>query len=143
MQIRRRSNDATSPGQSYSYLEENIQKLEDEIDEINQSAFQKRTLLNNKISENTLQIVSHQKNIDDLKEHDLQREKALSLLQFNVNQARVLSKLLLFTETLFFQNFKIYGGTPIFNFYKFLNSKKDPLVDGGQLAQVPKSYNFA
>ena len=69
-------------------MEENIQKLEDELDENKQSVFRKRTLLNNKISENTLQIVAQQKNIDDLKEHDLQQEKALSLLQFDVHQAR-------------------------------------------------------
>ena len=92
IKICRRPTDATSPGQSYSYLEENIQKLEDELDENKQSVFQKQTLINNKISENTLHIVAQQKNIDDLKEHDLQREKTLSLLQFEVNQARVLFK---------------------------------------------------
>jgi DNA-directed RNA polymerase sigma subunit (sigma70/sigma32) len=77
-------------------LEEKIQKLEDELDENKQSVFRKRTLLNNKISENTLQIVAQQKNIDDLKEHDLQQEKALSLLQFDVHQARVQLKPSLF-----------------------------------------------
>ena len=70
-------------------MEEKIQKLEDELDENKQSVFRKRTLLNNKISENTLQIVAQQKNTDDLKEHDLQQEKALSLLQFDVHQAQV------------------------------------------------------
>ncbi|CAG5099463.1 Oidioi.mRNA.OKI2018_I69.XSR.g16535.t2.cds [Oikopleura dioica] len=71
---------------SHSYLEGVIQKLEDDLNETVQNVFRNRTLLNNKINQNSLQIVAQQKNIDDMKDRDLQREKMLSMLQFDMSQ---------------------------------------------------------
>ncbi|CAG5099461.1 Oidioi.mRNA.OKI2018_I69.XSR.g16535.t1.cds [Oikopleura dioica] len=85
---------------SHSYLEGVIQKLEDDLNETVQNVFRNRTLLNNKINQNSLQIVAQQKNIDDMKDRDLQREKMLSMLQFDMSQIRSTTE----SNSLKFQN---------------------------------------